>query len=250
MKTDISVMDRVELARWKTAQVWERDHWIRNHKALGHYGKNFIWQFLSWFGVVEKYRGDDRNYWWARHFENYAFLPANVENALEVGCGPYTNMRLIRKVCAAKHLFLSDPLIRTYVGFKMTFVRDMYLGGGCSLDDHPIEELPFADGYFDLCVMVNVLDHVQDAGKCMRNLIRLLKPGGYFVIGQDLTSGQDLEKIPSGVQIGHPVTVNEDWFSAFLNDSLETCFRKVLRSEEGWAPEFHYGTLLYAGRKR
>ena len=52
---------------------------------------------MSVFGMVEKYRGDDDNQWWADCFEGYKFLPPKAENVIEVGCGPYTNMRLVRK---------------------------------------------------------------------------------------------------------------------------------------------------------
>ena len=85
--------------------------------------------------------------------------------------------------CQMEHLVLSDPLIRTYAKFKLTFVNDMYRKVACILDDHPIEELPFADGNFDLTVMINVLDHVRDAQECMRQLTRVTKPGGIVIVG-------------------------------------------------------------------
>jgi hypothetical protein len=135
MKTN-QLMDRVEHERWTIAQRWERDHWIRNHRALARYGKNYVWRLLSLLGIVEKYRGDDRNRWWKEAFQNYQALPSRLDNALEVGCGPYTNLRLIREVCKPNHIFLSDPLIRTYVKFNMTFVREMYRNAACYLDDH------------------------------------------------------------------------------------------------------------------
>ena len=61
----------------------------------------------------------------------------------------------------------------------MTFVNEMYREASCYLDDHPLEDLPYKDNYFDLAVMLNVLDHVQDAKACMRSLIRIVKPGGF-----------------------------------------------------------------------
>jgi ubiquinone/menaquinone biosynthesis C-methylase UbiE len=235
--------------RWKVAQRWEREHWMRNHKALARYGKNYIWRIFSFFGIVQKYRGDDRNRWWKEAFENYQALPSKVNNALEVGCGPYTNMRLIREVCRPHRIFLSDPLIRTYVNFNMTFVREMHRKVGY-LDDSPLEELPFKDEYFDLAVMINVLDHVKDAHLCMKNLVRVLKHGGTIVIGQDLTNSDDLAKHPAGLQIGHPVTVDENWFEPYLTDQFDIVLRKVLARDLGWAPQWHYGTLIYIGTKR
>jgi len=243
-------IDNVDYERWQVAQNWEREHWLRNNKALGKYGKNYIWRMLALFGMVEKYRGDDRNGWWRQAFDGYHMLPADVDNALEVGCGPYTNMRLISQVCQPKHLFLSDPLIRTYVQFKMTFVKEMYRKAACYLDDHPIEELPFANDYFGLIVMINVLDHVRDARLCMTNLIRILRPGGLFVIGQDLTNEEDLAKQPDGLEVGHPVTLDEKWFAPYIGTKFETVFSKIVPREKGWAPQWHYGTLAYIGRKR
>lgn len=240
--------DKVERERWQTAQDWERDHWIRGHKELARYGKNVAWRILSAFGLVEKYRGNDRNQWWKQSFDNYRALPPTVNNALEVGCGPYTNMRLIREVCRPQHIFLSDPLIRTYVQFKMTFLNEMHRQAACCLDDHPLEDLPFADSYFDLAVMINVLDHVRDAQLCMKNLVRVVKSGGYLVIGQDLTNEEDLNRQPEGLQIGHPVTLNKEWFGPYLDTCCEL-FSKVIPRDQGWAPQWHYGTLVYIGKK-
>jgi ubiquinone/menaquinone biosynthesis C-methylase UbiE len=144
------------------------------------------------------------------------------------------------------------------LGSGATFFSD--LGGFCLvinsspscylLDDHPIEQLPFADGYFDLVVMINVLDHVQDASACMKNVIRVTRCGGFLIIGQDLTNAQDLSRHPNGLQTGHPITLDEDWFYPFLHGQFDHLLKKVLPREEGWAPEWHYGTLIFAGRKR
>jgi len=233
---------------WNKAQMWERDFWLRQQKNLAKYGKNHIWKLLALLGRVEKYRGDDSNQWWAKCFEGYRFLPSSVENMIEVGCGPYTNVRMVRKACTPKHLFLSDPLIRTYVGFKMTMVHEMNASSGCYLDDHPLEDLPFKDGYFDVAVMINVLDHVQDAPACMRTLSRILKPGGYIIVGQDLTNEEDFRNHPDGMRTGHPITLDAEWFQPFL-EGFRPVINKVLSREEGRTPQWHHGTFLFAGQK-
>jgi ubiquinone/menaquinone biosynthesis C-methylase UbiE len=240
---------RVRRDKWKNAQEWERKHWLLQQKNLSKYGKNFIWQLLSYFGVKEKYRGDDRNHWWKEMFENYKCLPASVKNALEVGCGPYTNLRLIQSECKMKNVFLSDPLIKTYIDFKMTFVREMYKKNMAILDDHMLEELPFANEHFDLVVMINVLDHVQDAKKCIQNVIRVAKDGGYIVIGQDLSNEEDLSRQPEELAQGHPITLDKEYLEGFLNAKCEAVLKKMVPRELGWAPQWHYGTLVYIGRK-
>ena len=241
----------MDSGRWQQAQAWERDHWIGAQRARARFGKNWIWRALSRVGVVPKYRGDDWNTWWQKAFKDYSFLPPEVDNALEVGCGPYTNIRLIQQRCRPRHLVLSDPLIRTYVHFKLTFVAEAYRRAFCVLDDHPLEALPFADNYFDLVVMINVLDHVQDAALCLHNAIRVVRPGGFFVLGQDLTNAEDAAKLAArGGDVGHPIRLDAEWFKPSLEAGFDAVQYDVLPREQGRAPEAHYATLLFAGRKR
>jgi ubiquinone/menaquinone biosynthesis C-methylase UbiE len=234
---------------WKQAQVWERDFWFREQRNLKKYGKNYAWRLLSLLGRVEKYRGDDNNQWWAKQFENYSFLPRIAENVIEVGCGPYTNVRLVRKACQPKYVFLSDPLIRTYVNFPMTMVRELHRSAGAYLDDHALEDLPFRDAYFDVAVMINVLDHVQDAHACMRSLLRILKPGGYVIIGQDLTNEEDFRTHPDGMRTGHPITLEAPWFDPYVAE-FEPLVQKILSREDGRTPQWHHATFLFAGTKK
>lgn len=242
--------EKVSQERWQAAQQWECRHWIGAQTARARYGKNYIWRVLAAFGFVPKYRGDDWNRWWKTQFEDYRFLPPTVKNALEVGCGPYTNLRLVMDTCRPEHIYLSDPLIRTYMKFKLTFVADMYRKGLCVLDDHPLEELPFAENYFDLTVMINVLDHVRDARLCMENLTRVTKPGGFVILGQDLSNDEDLEALvrdPGAV--GHPIKLDQEWFKTHL-EKFEPVIGKVLARDQGRDPSHHYATLIFAGRKR
>lgn len=242
--------DKVSQERWEAAQQWECAHWVRTQAERARFGKNYIWRVLAALRLVPKHRGDDWNQWWKQQFNDYAFLPATLDNALEVGCGPYTNLRLILERCRPKHIVLSDPLIRTYVKFKLTFVADMYRRALCVLDDHPLEELPFTDNYFDLTVMINVLDHVRDAGQCMKNLIRVAKPGGFVILGQDLSSDEDYESLHRDAgKVGHPIKLDEAWFEPYLRTGFAPIVSKVLPRAQGRAPDSHYATLLFAGRK-
>ncbi len=243
-------VESVSRDRWEAAQKWEEAHWVRTQRLRARYFKNYIWKVLASAGAVPRYRGDDYNQWWKSQFADYSFLPASVDNAIEVGCGPYTNVRLMRDRCRMAHLVLSDPLIRTYVNFKLTFVAEMYRKAFCSLDDHPLEELPFAPNYFDLAVMINVLDHVKDAKLCMENLVNVTRKGGILVIGQDLTNDEDMLALKEDAgAIGHPIKLDYEWFDLFLRNGFEPILYKCLTREQGRAPKQHYGTLIFAGRK-
>lgn len=245
-----SVVYRVSSERWNEALEWEREGWIKAQKLRAKYFKNLIWKALSTLRLKPKYRGNDWNDWWKKQFQDYNFLDKNIENAIEVGCGPYTNMRYIIQKCQPKHLFLSDPLMKTYVNFKLTYVSELYRKGFCTLDDHPLEECPFAENYFDLAVMINVLDHVQDAKLCMMNLCKMVKTGGLIVIGQDLSNEEDIKNsIGSKGATGHPIKLNHEWMEKFIRNKFEPIIDKILPRELGRNPEGHYGTYLFAGKK-
>jgi ubiquinone/menaquinone biosynthesis C-methylase UbiE len=114
------------------------------------------------------------------------------------------------------------------------------------VDDHPIEQCPYAANYFDVVVMINVLDHVMDAQLCLATATRITKPGGLLVIGQDLTNEEDLKKIP--FDIGHPIRLRlEDVESQLIGFS--PVLRKVLPRAASRNPDAHYATLIFAGRK-
>jgi SAM-dependent methyltransferase len=125
----------------------------------------------------------------------------------------------------------------------------MYKTGGCFLDDHPIEDTPFAKNYFDLVVMINVLDHVQDANLCLSNAVDLLKSKGILIIGQDLTDKTDMHQPDVRDDIGHPIKIDHRWIDSYLTGHFENIIHHILPREAGRNPEAHYGTFIFVGKK-
>ncbi len=128
---------------------------------------------------------DDRNYWWKAQFNDYADLPSRFENACELGCGPYSNIRLISEDRDIRYMHCSDPLAASYIRYGQAWVGRAHREGRVSVDFHPAEECPYRSDYFDLTILINVLDHVQDARRCLDEALRITAPGGYLVFGQD-----------------------------------------------------------------
>ena len=245
------VKDVVSPDRWAEAQEWERESWISTERQRARWCRNMIWPVLAALKMKPRFRGNDWNDWWADRFDRYRFLPRQVSDAIELGCGPYTNWRIISEHCRADHLVLSDPLIRTYVRFPHTFVRHAYREALCSLDDHTIECAPFADNTFDVVIMINVLDHVQDARRCMCKALGLVKAGGWLIIGQELSDATDLAKLGDAPgHEGHPIAVDEPWMRTQLGTVFAPHVERVLTRQEGRDPSHHYGTFLFAGTKR
>ena len=72
-----------------------------------------------------------------------------------------------------------DPLARTYreVG---TGRHDMaYVAA-------PAEAIPFPDGHFDVVTSFNSLDHVDDLNRAICEIVRVLAPGGLFLLLTDI----------------------------------------------------------------
>ena len=44
------------------------------------------------------------------------------------------------------------------------------------------EQLPFAQGYFDLVLSHEVIEHVQDDRQALAEMVRVLRPGGRLVL--------------------------------------------------------------------
>lgn len=243
----------VSLERWQQAQEWEGAYWRAQHPDRTHLLttplKKLIAKVLDKPGreTDQPSAGDDWNYWWAQQFEHYRCLPQTFKNVIELGAGPYTNIRVILEGRSASHLICSDPLVQEYLRFRGQWLTRMWQEGRVYVDDHPLEECPFASDYFDLVVVINVLDHCRDSLACIRQAVRITQPGGYLVIGQDLTNIDDVQRI--GDDIGHPIRIDHDTLDKELLPGFRKVHYKILNREEGRNPSAHYGTYVFIGQK-
>lgn len=229
-------------ARWQIAQRYEQRTWSRR---LSFPRYHLLW-LLHAFGMRRFPPNDDWNEWWSAAFGDYSMLPDSVDTALEVGCGPFTNLRRISATCVPSKMILNDPLIDSYLGLRRSWVSRVAGANGVVLDSRPLEDLRFPDRSIQLVVMVNVLDHVRDAAACMDRAIRLVGRDGYIVIGQDL-----YDPLPGhgGYDPGHPIRVRSEDIDRRLGNEFEVLYRRILSRDEGRNPAVHGGTFLFVGRR-
>ena len=159
----------VPLERWKAAVSIERNLWV-NHDGF-----------------------DDR---WNDHlagFDNYKMLPNDLGNMLEMGCGPYTQtlsiLRLKEKHVNISRLTLWDPNANIYM--KQVKYCSYKTGTLEGFDYFPTriitsksEEMHSYINEFDTILMINVLEHVQNAYQILQNLYNALKVDGILIFGE------------------------------------------------------------------
>jgi len=230
-------------SRWKQAQEWELDVWRRENGRAGSWVRRMVRRLKRRLSG-----GDDWNHWWKAHFDDYTLIPDTLEHAIELGCGPYTNMRLILPGRQVRRVYCSDPLALEYVHLD-GWLAQAYRRGQVLLDNHPAEECPFASNLFDLVVMINVLDHVYDVPACLQQVMRITRPGGLLVLGQDLTSPEEDLDDNQDVDIGHPIRFTHHELDQALGGQFEPLLYRVLDRAAGRNPAAHYGTYIYIGKK-
>jgi SAM-dependent methyltransferase len=249
MATDFKpIPSEITRERWLRAQRWELQFWNRQNIPPPRW-KRLLRPLLVLLGLRHPLRTielDDRNYWWREKFDGYRMLPSAMTNVVELGCGPYTNIRLIRLGRRISSITCSDPLAAHYVRYPRAWLAQAIRQGSVAVDHHPIEDCPFASNFFELTIMINVLDHVRDAAKCVHQAVRITAPGGYLIVGQDLTGPSDSPP----ANPGHPFLLTDDQIVPILDAACDRVLHRIVPREEVSDPDMHYGALAYIGRKR
>ena len=201
-------------------------------------------------------------FWFKKHFDDYRALnTVTAPNCLEVGCGKFTNTRVVIPCLAAqpKKLFFEDPLINEYFVVRKRIIKGLkyrtksplkeFIDQGAEYSSAPLENLLWRDGIMDLVVCSNVLDHVMDLHQCLREMQRVLKPGGVIVLSQDLSNEEDFVRSPeSWTDTMHPIKIGHELLDAAFA-GYKILLRKVLSREEGLNPKAHYGTYFLIASK-
>jgi SAM-dependent methyltransferase len=221
----------VSLERWQQAQTAE---------------------LLCW--AQEPIDSEDWNSWWSSKFSNYNFLAnENIDSVYEVGCGPYAkNIEHVFQALGKipSRVLLEDPLLKSYLILGKSVGRFLRMPNAVLLS-HPMESFTLEKAGLqpvDLVICNNVLDHVKSVEECFYHIETALKPGGILVLGQELTNEEDEKNHPDHDDVMHPIIIEESSLDKFLKP-YKTIRREVLSREEGRNPDYHYGTLLFVGRK-
>ncbi len=130
------------------------------------------------------YFGDSRDFWWNRDFlalMSTRWDLGEVKSLLDVGCGVGHWGR-----CLAP--FLRADCVLTGVDREMRWVEEARRRSAEAGDrtsnffQGDVTRLPFPDESFDMVTCQTVLIHVPDPIRALREMIRVLAPGGLIVV--------------------------------------------------------------------
>jgi SAM-dependent methyltransferase len=227
---------RATRERWLEAQRYERKTWMADFRGAT----------------------DDRNLVHAGHFDGYAALDGErFTRAIELGCGPFTNLRHVAARCEIAAADLLDPLLNDYLSHP----HCAYAGGrldapgkpGLAVSTHAcaIEDFRPA-GEYDLIVMINVLEHCFDAGAIFRRITEMASPDAVFVFHDRCYAAADLSQSLRGeYDAGHPLRIDRRVIDGFLSDHFTARFSRTVRFERHkWGADRSYDGLYFIGSRR
>jgi len=165
--------------------------------------------------------------------------PVRREHALEIGCGLGRGARLLVDHMGFLRVAASD-LEQILVERASRMLPSRFRG---KIDFHvaDAQDLPFPDASFDAVVNFGIIHHILDWRRCIREISRVLRPGGFFYFEEiypPLYANFVLKRL-----LRHPTT---DRFHA--PQFLESLHFNGLHLVEGVRTESKYG-IVGAARK-
>lgn len=207
--------------RWKKAQGYEQHWWDHRKNALDldfyrYFADDLIQQFD---GILEINK---------------------ATKILEIGSGAAGIVTFLK----SDHRYAVDPLesfyatIPQFASFRDPAVKYFTAKG---------EALHFESNFFDLVIMDNVLDHCDDPDAVVKEMLRVMKPGGLVFFRQNIYHwwGKFIRQLMEMAEIdkGHPHTFT---FSSLLNllNANDVSIIRIRRSGyfQRWKRELFAGT--------
>ena len=183
-EADVVKNERV-MRLWQAAQSLERDFWASSK-----------WQQMTY---------DTRLAEWKRHLAQLEldFASFRDQVVLDIGCGPTG----ISYFLDAKISLGLDPLADQYEQWNGYWGKRIRLIPGAG------EKIPLKNGSIDTVFCINCIDHSFAPGTILREIARVLGPGGLLVFHVDLDS--PLRKLHKMLRkrcgTPHPHSLSYEW---------------------------------------
>ena len=147
--------DKSTLKRWEMAQKSEKEFW------RGHTTKSLMKEHGDRYPKKTKIL--------LKEWSKFTKINKNTKT-LQIGCGPED---VINHIFVGKRYSI-DPLAEFYKNFFNFDYKSTNLIEGAG------EKIPFKDKFFDIVILINVLDHVHVPDIVLDEISRVLKDNGIF----------------------------------------------------------------------
>lgn len=202
---------------------------------------------------------NDRTEEHMRDFNNYipvAPTGTNLGVLLEIGCGPWSQSypMLRKRNFTYDHYILLDPGVIEYSSIKTSILNNKNIVPSPTFIKASGEEISFIENTIDTLMMINVLEHVENAIRLLRLAFNALKPGGILIFNdrwwdQEGKPGTRRKLMDLDV-LYHPIRMKKYVFDTFL-DGFEELYR--IDDEKSWAftkDNRNYKGTYFIGKKK
>jgi SAM-dependent methyltransferase len=250
---------KVSLERWKKAQECEKKHWmVKGIKSA-----------------------TDRNEYHFQQFNRYKDIEnKKFDSMLEIGCGPFTNSRIIAGVCKINNCSLLDPLLMNYVNHPFCSYDQRYLYSEIfpligkvtrklfsfafksyqkilaqkikikDLFNIPAEQMT-TNSTYDLVAMINVVEHCYDAELVFQNILQITHKGSYFLFEDKFYTAETTNNmVRMNYNAAHPLQVDRKVIENFLDKNFEVVYKRIQTNSltmEG--DKIIWDDIYYIGKK-
>lgn len=114
-------------------------------------------------------------------------------HVLEVGCGPGVFLPVLAQTVAPTGRVVGIDHSASFLHEARRRVVNTESGSLVSLQLADAYHLPFADASFDAAHAEHVLEHLEDPDAVLREMRRVVRPGGWVAVGEPYLPGYDLD---------------------------------------------------------
>lgn len=166
----------------------------------------------------------------ARWGLSFLHAPADAK-ILDCGCGGGANIRTLLKKCP-KGIVKGVDYSAVSVEKARRLNQPAILDGRCVVWQGSVEQIIFADAWFDAVTAFETVYFWPELPRCFREVFRVLKPGGTFLICNECGGDNDKDKKwPEKID---GMTIYRDTQLQALLEQAGFCGIRSFKNRRGW----------------
>lgn len=159
-------------------------------------------------------------------------LPMPGADSIDIGCGGGANLGRLLDLCPQGHVTGID-YSPTSVATSLHVNRNAVRKGRCDVQQGDVSALPLENAMFDLACAFETIYFWPDVEQGFREVWRILKPGGMFMVCNEADGTNSAVKDRSDIVDGLTIYTEEE-IVGFLQEAGFAEFDKYAVPEKGW----------------